>query len=104
MKEVAAVAETMDTPIGVKDLYYPKTDLDVALMFLPELDGLTLLVDQLSWMPFLRREIKHSLGDPDRYGQDFMRYGSKIIKIIKNQPSAVYGLKEENVFVIQSLE
>lgn len=89
--------------------YYPSNDLEVALMFLPELDvkHLNLVVTSHQHLPFIRRALYNLLGQPNRAMPMDLIYSTFTIKFfVDAHPMEgsyrLKGLPESNTFLVET--
>ena len=63
--------------------YYPSNDLEVVLMFFPELEGdIVLAIEWMEYLPLVKRGIYRVLGVPDSDQRTVLKYGDKRIHIV----------------------
>lgn len=86
---------------------FPRNDLDIALMFFEESDGdLLLVLEKMSYMPYVKRILYRKLGDPDNTIGNVMKYGSRKVRFLSesNESSLVGWGNNQILFLIETWE
>ena len=96
----------------MEDLYYPQNDVQVALMFFPEMDnGIVMVADEAKYIPYVKRAVLRQLGVPSKDLGWELWYDGKFIRIIPlrllqrqevEYNSGLEGYRDEQIFHIQS--
>lgn len=87
---------------------YPQNDLQVAIMyFLEQGNHIALVVDKNEYVPLIKREIIHILGQPSWNEGSLIRYSEQevIIKLVskasKDWMNGIRGIREDLVYYVE---
>jgi hypothetical protein len=96
----------------MEDQYFPQNDLQVALMFFPEIDGgIVVVVDEAKNIPYVKRAVLQQLGAPSKdlgweiwYSGKFIRFvPMRLVQRMESQyGDGLEGYRDEQVFYVQS--
>ena len=98
--------------MAVEDLYYPQNDVQVALMFFPEIcGGIVMVVDEAKHIPYVKRAVLQQLGAPSKDLGWELWYDGKFIRIVSlrllqrhevQYRDGLEGYRDDQIFYVQS--